>query len=131
MVSKKSPQKWKKYSLLDVDISDHTNISAAFAFMRTIESRHIEPKPEESNQKEQASGKITFNKSAHFRRNLRSVVNTDDQSDKPTLKGSKLIMPEYVVGKKIKQISNMKRNEKLSGNHKKMLNLSHLMYDDE
>lgn len=126
----KNPQKWKKYSLSDVDISDQTNISAAFEFMRTIESQHQISDLEGSSTKE-LNSKITFNRSSNVRRNLRSVVNDDDSSDKPKLKGSKLIMPEYVVGQKIKPISNSKKNEKVLLSNKKMLSLSHLMDDDD
>lgn len=94
--------------------------------MRSVEKQR---QKEFDSEYEELAGKITFNKSAHVKRNLRSASSTDDESDKPKLKGSKLVMPEYVVGQRIKATSRSKKQNKSPG--KQMLNLSHLMEEDE
>lgn len=106
-----NPHKWKKYSLSDADTSDRTNTSAAFAFLKEIEKR--KDLMDELDDDEM-DGKITFkrkgtNKAPRFQRStpLRNAVESqpDDDDDidaKPILKGSKVVMPEYVIGQKSK-----------------------------
>lgn len=105
-----NPHKWKKYSLSDADTSDRTNTSAAFAFLKEIEKRKdLMDGPDE----DEMDGKITFkrkgtDKAPRFQRStpLRNAVESqpddDDIDAKPILKGSKVVMPEYVIGQKSK-----------------------------
>ncbi|XP_075162152.1 uncharacterized protein LOC142234839 [Haematobia irritans] len=123
-----NPHKWKKYSLEDVDISDHTNTSAAFEFLREIETQKesCEPAvPIDLNQK------IEFKKSSKLRRNLKSIEEKEQQDtevDSPKLKGTKLVMPEYVIGSKKSNIKTKDTGkERAAGN----LTLSHLHEEDE
>ncbi|XP_013113967.1 uncharacterized protein LOC106091838 [Stomoxys calcitrans] len=125
-----NPHKWKKYSLEDVDISDHTNTSAAFEFLREIESQKDISQPARDIDLNQ---KIEFKKSSKIRRNLKSLEEQEQQDaeiDSPKLKGTKLVMPEYVVGsKKPKNLNAKVKNnrERAAGN----LTLSHLQEEEE
>ncbi|XP_055912104.1 uncharacterized protein LOC129946094 [Eupeodes corollae] len=121
-----NPHKWKKYSLADVDISDHTNTAAALSFLKEIESSKDE---EEST--DCASGKISFNKAVKAKRSIRISGEVDDEEvDKPKLKGSKLVMPEYVIGQKSEKDKRKKRSpSKIETSSQ--LTLSHLQEDEE
>lgn len=133
-----NPHKWKKYSLEDVDISDQTNSTAAFAFLKQMETQK-DDNMECTNDTYGEKKKIEFKKSSKIRRNLKSIQSAeqlDVEVDSPKLKGSKLVMPEYVIGQKkttIKKkclsgsISSDKQRERAAG---KLL-LSHLQQDDE
>lgn len=104
-------------------------MSAAFEFLRKIENEKRQDSLVEDS--DESASKITFNRSANIRRNLRHHTDEDDSSnEKPKLKGSKLIMPEYVVGQKIKP-AETKKSKKVVKDSRKVLNLSHLMEDDE
>ncbi|KAL5287054.1 hypothetical protein ACFFRR_008167 [Megaselia abdita] len=128
---KSNPQKWKKYSLADVDISDQSNISAAFDFMRAIESQKEKDLDLGfDNEQKEFTGKIKFNKSANVKRSLRTSK-SEEESDKPKLKGSKLVMPEYVVGQRVKPTPVSNKKEKVPKDTKQMLSLSHLMEDED
>ncbi|XP_055843543.1 uncharacterized protein LOC129910265 [Episyrphus balteatus] len=122
-----NPHKWKKYSLADVDLSsDHTNTAAALSFLKEIESIKDSDESEEAS-----SGKISFNKSVKAKRSIRVSGEIDDEEvDRPKLKGSKLVMPEYVVGQKAEKDKRKKRSpnkvEKSS-----QLTLSHLQEDED
>lgn len=127
-----NPHKWKKYSLDDADISDRTNASAAFAFLAEMERRkdsedELAMDTGAANESS-SSGKIlfkrqtnrskewqkpSFNKSVPIRKQIECSDGTTNEtvaSAKPTLKGSKVIMPEYVIGKKISS-TKTKRNK--------------------
>ncbi|XP_023293903.2 uncharacterized protein LOC111677082 [Lucilia cuprina] len=130
-----NPHKWKKYSLEDVDISDQTNSSAAFEFLRQIDEQKDSSESEENSEGQKT--KIEFKKSSKIRRNLKtleSLEKMDVEIDSPKLKGSKLVMPEYVVGQKKqekKKLHNLgDKNEKKERAAGKLL-LSHLQEDDE
>ncbi|XP_063701332.1 U5 small nuclear ribonucleoprotein TSSC4 [Culicoides brevitarsis] len=121
---RKNPHKWKKYSLEDADCSDRTNTAAAFNFLREIERR----KEDEADQRmdEEKPSKIVFKKSVK----LRTEEESTDSSEGSKLKGSKVVMPEYVVGqKKVKKTEKRGKSEK--SNSSKQLKLDHLMDDDE
>lgn len=134
-----NPHKWKKYSLEDVDISDQTNSSAAFEFLRQIDEQRDSNDSsgsggEEKNESE--CKKIEFKKSSKIRRNLKTLESheqLDVEIDSPKLKGSKLVMPEYIVGQKKpnafkrKSADNKEKKERAAG---KLL-LSHLQEDDD
>lgn len=123
---KKNPHKWKKYSLEDADCSDRTNTAAAFDFLREIEKRK-EDEEEEKDVSEEPS-KIVFKKSTKLR-----GAEASEENDGSKLKGSKVVMPEYVVGqKKVKKGEGKKaKPERTSGDKQKELKLDHLMDDEE
>uniref|UniRef100_T1GMF8 U5 small nuclear ribonucleoprotein TSSC4 n=1 Tax=Megaselia scalaris TaxID=36166 RepID=T1GMF8_MEGSC len=128
----KNPHNWKKYTLSDVDLSsDQTNISAAFAFLKEIEiQKERNSSGENDDKEEEPEAKITFNKCVKIRKNFRNSIGEDSEVDKPKLKGSKLVMPEYVVGQKQKT-SKSNRKESSSDSKKPVLNLSHLMDNED
>lgn len=139
-----NPHKWKKYSLLDADISDRTNTSAAFAFLQEIEKRKdVMEDPDD----DEMDGKITFkrkaaNKAPKFRRStpLQNAIESsqpedDDVDARPILKGSKVLMPEYVIGQKSKDKKRKATSSITSGEGasecKNTLKLQHLMEEEE
>ena len=74
--------------------------------------------------------KLKFNNSVKL-----SAIVTDDRNDddKPLLKGSKVVMPEYVIGQKIKK-TKKKLNTKVENkdNMSSGLKLDHLLtFEDE
>lgn len=148
----KNPHKWKKYSLDDADISDRTNTSAAFAFLAEIEKRKdVEEERASDNAMDtddSASGKIVFKKQSNtskYRKpsfNQSAVLRNEiDESDadaeeRAVLKGSKVVMPEYVIGQKKPKISRTKTTtdstaqpKKTDGNNKPQL--KHLFEEDD
>ncbi|XP_073837056.1 uncharacterized protein [Musca autumnalis] len=134
---KVNPHKWKKYSLEDVDISDHTNAAAAFEFLREIDARKESEDDDGSvgdNKDAILKQKIEFKKSSKLQRHIKALEaqeQCDAEIDSPKLKGSKLIMPEYVIGgsKKTKKVHSTKntKQERAAGK----LMLSHLQEDEE
>lgn len=141
-----NPHKWKKYSLSDADISDKSNTSAAFAFLKEIEARKsLANEMDCDDVNDNQDGKIVFNvrkrvqtdgakfnKSVH----LRSIVreeSADPAIDLPKMKGSKVVMPEYVIGQK-KERKKSTSKSSADGVDKKrsgMLKLNHLFEEDE
>ncbi|XP_053688234.1 uncharacterized protein LOC128737588 [Sabethes cyaneus] len=128
---KRNPHKWTKYSLEDVDTSDRSNTAAAFAFLREMEAQ----KRDELNTDEEGTGegstafkgKVRFNRSLKLKSQLEDPPPTEEE-DKPTVKGTKVLMPEYVVGQKAKKPKPAKASSKLARN--KELKLDHLL-DEE
>ncbi|XP_016997886.2 uncharacterized protein [Drosophila takahashii] len=126
-----NPHKWKKYSLSDVDISDQSNSAAALSFLRQMDAqREAEGDDHESPH---SDGKIEFKKTSKLNRNLKKLQEEeveDVELDKPQLRGSKLVMPEYVIGQK----SQKQRKSKVKSNQSRAsgkLQLSHLAEEDE
>lgn len=116
------PHKWTRYSLEDVDTSERSNTAAAMSFLKEIESRKSEGEMETDGEK-----KIVFRKSVIAKSKL------EDARDEETMRfrSSKVVMPEYVVGQKIKNDKkkrSTKNNSKSSG---KELKLDHLMEDED
>lgn len=129
-----NPHKWKKYSLSDVDISDQTNNSAAFEFLKQIDEQR-ESQAEIESTPIDVNAKIEFKRSSKIKRQLKEISKKDvpdEQVDKPKLKGSKFVMPEYIIGQrkdKKKKISNqIQQQHELA---EKQLTLSHLQDDDD
>ncbi|KAH8305235.1 hypothetical protein KR018_006111 [Drosophila ironensis] len=122
-----NPHKWKKYSLADVDISDQSNSAAALSFLRQIDAQ------KEAEAEEVAGGKIEFKKTSKLSRNLKQLQQqeeADTELEKPQLRGSKLVMPEYVIGQK----PSRQRKSKPKANQSRAsgtLQLSHLAEDEE
>lgn len=121
-----NPDKWKKYSLEDVETSDRSNSAAAFAFLREIEKRkeaaELEATPAGGSQK------IVFKKSTKLR-----PVEEAEEEDKPTTRGSKVVMPEYVVGQKRQRKSDKPRRLGDSSKDKRsqQLKLDHLNEEED
>lgn len=132
----RNPHKWKKYTLGDVseeEMSEKSNTAAAMSFLAELKSR----KGEGMEVCEETS-KIVFT-------NPVKAVKSDDkilkispcgfptEDDGPCYKGSKLIMPEYVIGKKKAGNKNTKDSVSKTelGPASKQIKLSHLNEDNE
>lgn len=92
-------------------------------------------------------GKITFkrkgvNKAPQFKKSttLRNAIESsqpqdDDVDAKPVLKGSKVVMPEYVIGQtskdKKRKTTSSKTSEKTTSDSRNTLKLQHLMEEEE
>lgn len=138
-----NPHKWKKYSLDDADISDKTNTSAAFAFLKEIEDRKSSANEldcDDDNQddkivfnaRKRVHTGAKFNKSIH----LKSIVNADESTDPaldlPKMKGSKVVMPEYVIGqRKERKKSTAKSSADDAGKKQEVLKLNHLFEEED
>lgn len=133
-----NPHKWKKYSLSDVDISDQTNAAAALSFLRQMDAQRDADSDGTDDMDEtgtRTTSKIEFKKTSKLNRNLKQLKESevdDVELDKPQLRGSKLVMPEYVIGQKStkkpkKQHSSSQSNQRAAGK----LQLSHLEELDE
>lgn len=118
-----NPHKWTKYSL-DVpneDLTESANTAAAMSFLKELEERKqnddlVDVEPQ----------KIMFKK-----RFSKDIVNEGEGTSK-SFQNSKVVMPEYVVGQKVKK--ELKRKEKKIGNTNSMkgIKLDHLLeYDDD
>lgn len=144
-----NPHKWKRYSLSDADISERSNTSAAFQFLAEIEKKKRDDSSQDEDELEDSSDKIVFNNrrksqarkpSFNSSASLRNAVEKDNEVDaeKPVLKGSKLVMPEYVVGQRNKskdkkrphapETSTRKTEDRPN---KRVLQLQHLMEDED
>lgn len=130
-----NPHKWKKYSLSDVDISDQTNSAAALSFLRQMDAQR-ESDDVDGNDHMDESGsahKIEFKKKSKLNRNFKQLKQHDEEDgelDKPQLRGSKLVMPEYVIGQK----SAKKGKKQLAGGQSRAagkLQLSHLAEEED
>ncbi|XP_018330983.1 protein TSSC4 [Agrilus planipennis] len=118
---KKNPHKWTKYTLSDItaeDMSEKSNTSAAMSFLEDMENR----KQVEVNEEKLSGERIKFNKSKSHK------TDADTKESKTIFVSSKLIMPEYVVGKSPKPTRGKKTKPEQSG---KEVKLSHLNFEDE
>lgn len=116
------PHKWTKYSLDDVTdehMSETSNRRAALTFLKELESRNV---PDATSAMDTLPDKITFQK---------TKLTSDSNDDVPTqtFKNSKVMMPEYVVGQKIKKQRKNKERSKISIS--KELKLTHLLDEDD
>ncbi|ALC43681.1 CG6674 [Drosophila busckii] len=128
-----NPHKWKKYSLADADISDQSNSSAALAFLKQMDARREAEADDIADDEAGRANKIEFKKTSKLQRNFaqRREIEVDDaEVDKPQLRGSKLVMPEYVIGQKSTKKAKKTRisnQERAAGK----LQLSHLEEPEE
>lgn len=134
---KKNPQKWTRYSLGDVsqdDMSDTTNTSTALSFLSELRKRKETSGPmdddDDEREETRSQGSIVFKRPNTSRR---AVVEIDDQpvdrleSSGPVFRGSKRVMPEYIVGQGSKRSSKKKDDKKSQEkNATKELKLDHL-----
>lgn len=121
---RKNPHKWTKYSLEDVkneDMSERSNTAAALSFLKEIESR----KEQEQEMETDGEKKIVFQKSVVIQKKL----SDEKDEEKLRFRGSKVVMPEYVVGQKIKNAKKKKSTKTASAT--KELKLDHLMQEEE
>lgn len=111
-------------------MSDRSNTAAAFDFLREIESRkeHIE-EPDTQIVSFRPRRGISYQTSAGIKEKLPGLDQVTTEEDKPILKGSKVVMPEYVIGQKIKK-DRKKRTTPIVVNHK-ALKLDHLLEEDD
>lgn len=120
-----NPHKWTKYSLEDVrneDMSERGNTAAALSFLKELADRKDKT---ETNNEDAETTKIVF------RRNLVSsntLKSTHIDTDEKTFRNSKVVMPEYVVGQKIKKMKKNRQSE--IRNSSKELKLDHLLDED-
>lgn len=120
-----NPHKWTKYSLEDVpneDMSERGNTAAAMSFLKEINKR----KENESEIEADVGEKIVFKKSIALK-SPKSDMQTSEETEK-SFRNSKVIMPEYVIGQKIKKQKNKKQSEMRSSS--KQLKLDHLLDED-
>lgn len=122
---KKNPHKWKKYSLSDVrdeDISDRGNTNAALSFLNELKHRK---ELEEPNASSNVSMKILFKRTGSHKKQKH-----DDEDVKPSFQSSKMVMPEYVVGQKIKKDKTGDKSTKRE-DKKQQLKLEHLFANED
>ncbi|XP_026465622.1 protein TSSC4-like [Ctenocephalides felis] len=120
----KNPHKWTKYSLENIsstDMSESSNASAAFTFLKELEDRR-----DQNNMKN-----ISRDVGPKYNSSVKVKLDTmDNDSDTKSFKNMKVVMPEYVVGQSIKKKTVLQKQTHTKSN-KKELKLSHLMDEDE
>lgn len=120
-----NPHKWTKYSLEDVpneDMSERGNTAAAVSFLKELADRR--EKTEDTDEPE--TSKIVFRKNLLNSSNIRTAQFDPDEK---IFRNSKVIMPEYVVGQKIKKAKKKQQSEVRSSS--KQLKLDHLLTGDD
>lgn len=126
------PDKWVKYTLGDVsqdDMSERSNTAAAMTFLNEMAAR--KSFESEADEKE-FDGKIKFKPRKKYDQSCSNTDELDECTSKTGFRNSKLVMPEYVVGREKKK--GVKRTQKNELNEKKPvkeIKLSHLDDDDE
>lgn len=112
-------------SLADVSeehMSERSNTAAAMSFLHEMELR----KKDEEEQSDELPEKIVFKKTSSS--NKEEAGASTSVSDQTTFRNTKVIMPEYVVGRKV--LKPKKRFERKQ-NQSKELKLEHLLDEDE
>ncbi|KAJ6644312.1 Protein TSSC4 [Pseudolycoriella hygida] len=139
-----NPHKWRKYSLCDADISERSNTSAAFAFLKEIEDRKSAADCDDLGDDDTQGDKIVFNsrkrrhtgakfnKSVHLKP-AEDETNVDPVIDLPKMRGSKVVMPEYVIGQKKerKKSSGQSSTDRAGKKSSEVLKLNHLFEEEE
>lgn len=127
----------------DADISDRTNTSAAFEFLKEIEARKSSDDDDEDDipyLDQEGTSDNTNSRKRHMilvKRTTSIKARTNEDSDeeadnKIVLKGSKVVMPEYVIGQKVKKNkSKLKTNSSTVKIKTKEMKLDHLFDDEE
>ncbi|XP_015127842.1 protein TSSC4 [Diachasma alloeum] len=140
----RNPHKWAKYSLADVsneDMSDRSNTQAALSFLNGLRARRLKEQATKDNEDMEVDGEQHGNASdspstsrVSFRTPWaktmqRETLAVEDKEEKPVFKGSKIVLPEYVVGQKVvKKGKKEKSVEKVD--RSKQLKLQHLEEQD-
>lgn len=133
----RNPHKWKKYSLNDVsedDMSDKSNTAAAMAFLNEIKSRKgLEDDPMETDEKIVFKQPSRPNISGSQSRIIK-ISKDDSPGEDGTsyFRGSKLVMPEYVIGEKKKPTKQKKEDCSADTKQDKTakIKLNHLTFND-
>ncbi|XP_055629102.1 protein TSSC4 [Toxorhynchites rutilus septentrionalis] len=135
----RNPHRWTKHSLEDVDISDRSNTAAAFSFLREIEARKQDEEAK-NEQDDSAGGAVQFRGRIKFNRSikLKSKLEGENEAepgeeDKPVVKGAKVLMPEYVIGQKVKKVKTVRDKTAPHSKPERTMEmkLGHLNEDDE
>jgi len=131
-----NPNKYTKYDLSDVSkdqLSDRSNTRAAFDFLRQLKDRKREDDSKKDNEETDKYRKISFKKP--FRKSSMTESTPTSVSGSVVRDGHKRIMPECVVGQKIKNSSvnsaDKKTSEKPKNKPSKIISLSHLDDDND
>ncbi|KAF4519808.1 hypothetical protein B566_EDAN006822 [Ephemera danica] len=129
---RKNPHKWTKYSLGDVspdDMSDKTNTSTALSFLNELQKRK-ELSKRSSEKMEEDSKNVTSQ--VVFKKPTKLKCPQEENPESSTFRGSKRIMPEYVVGQgKGTNKRNSQTQNKKDKSAKSELALDHLLEFDE
>ncbi|KAK9892829.1 hypothetical protein WA026_022291 [Henosepilachna vigintioctopunctata] len=123
---KKNPHKWTKYSLDDVkdeDISEKGNTKAALSFLKELSVRNDKNIMENQDNDQELPKKIVFQRP--ILNNETTGVTTEESV---SFRGSKIVMPEYVIGQKVKK--DRKNRIKKSKEDHQMVKLNHLFAED-
>lgn len=133
----RNPHKWVKYTLADVsqeDMSNQSNTAAAFDFLQEVKKRKSLDSGEESISDD---SKVVFRprskpvSSSFTVSELKNEISEDqDEKKAPTFRSSKIIMPEYVVGKEKKQKKKVQRPSPCTDTGKE-IKLLHLLDEEE
>lgn len=125
----------------DADISDRTNTTAAFDFLKEIEARKDSSDDDDDDipYRDQEGTSDNNSRKRHMilvkRTSIKPRPNqeSDEEADnKIVLKGSKVVMPEYVIGQKVKKNKNkLKTNSSAAKIKSKEMKLNHLLDDEE
>lgn len=130
----------------DADTSDRTNTAAAFEFLREIEERkrnaaenddEMDAADADNNgehkivfkQRRRPDLAARFNQSVHLKSQLEGNTLVEDK-EKPVLKGSKVVMPEYVIGQKVAKGKSVKQRPAVKVD-RNQLKLGHLFDEEE
>ncbi|XP_034942804.1 protein TSSC4 [Chelonus insularis] len=145
----KHPHKWTKYSLEDVqnnDMTDNTNTNVALSFLQELRARNsqceendIKMSIDEQTENDVSTSSdsikstpIVFKK-PFPKRNEQKQVTVPADNKSSVFKGSKVILPEYVVGERPK-INKTKKPKKIASdeNCHQQIKLDHLKdFEDE
>lgn len=133
---RRNPQGWTHYSLGDVssdDMSDRTNTSTALSFLNELKKRKDTDDNEDGMEMDGKQQTLQFKRPVRKRNEVEVFRPSAERSDsqESQFRGSKRVMPEYVVGQKIGK--NVKRGgakvkDEAKQNTKEMT-LSHLNMD--
>lgn len=130
----------------DADTSDRTNTAAAFEFLREIEERKRNEAEADTDSMDTSDG-VDGNKKIVFKQRRRADLATKfnqsvslkaqlgdtssgEASEKAILKGSKVVMPEYVIGQKVAKDKKIRQRSTDKVDHSK-LKLNHLFQDED
>ncbi|XP_011313811.1 protein TSSC4 [Fopius arisanus] len=127
----RNPHKWAKYSLADIsneDMSDMNNTQAALSFLNGLRARRLKEHAINMEIEESPTiSKVTFKKP--WGGGPRALV-IQDEKEKPVFRGSKIVLPEYVIGQRtMKKGRKEKPLEKFDRN--KQLKLQHLEEEED
>ncbi|XP_014293573.1 uncharacterized protein [Halyomorpha halys] len=91
----RNPHKWKKYKMGGDVMTDKSNTAAAMSFLKEMKERREPMDIEKGDMK----GPILFNR--HIKADGEKLATEDKETS--TFVNGKRVMPEYVVGQKIKK----------------------------